>query len=205
MGTARPLAINHVEMIFQPGEREAARAYFETLGFGVSDFGSWLVVAVDPNTGNGIDNVMYASEPVPAQQQFEDALAKALDAHPEAAAALEHYRGVRVAHPQFNFHFGASIPTHEEWVERTERIVAAAGSHPLLRGRIDVSVFNPGDPGAVGPIHQTFVLTHILSTGTLQTGLIFELQWRPRVPKPGEMDLEKMASTATYPDPATIV
>jgi hypothetical protein len=201
----RPLGINHVEMIFQPGERDAARAFFETMGFGVADFGPWLVISVDPETGNGIDNVMYASEPVPAQQQFEDALAEALEGHEKASAALAHYREVRVAHPQFNFHFGASIPTKGDWEDRTARIGKAAESHPLLKGRVDVATFNPGDPGAVGPIHQTFLLTDILATGTLQTGLIFELQWRPNAPAPGQMDLAKMASTATYPDPAGII
>jgi hypothetical protein len=201
----RPLRINHVEMIFGPGEREAARAFFEAMGFEVSDFGPWLVVNVDPETGNGIDNVMYASEPVPAQQRFEDALHEALAADEKAIAALEHYRGVRIAHPQFNFHFGASLPTREVWEERTARVREAADEHPLLRHRVEVAVFNPGDPGAVGPIHQTFLLTEILSTGTLQTGLIFELQWRPNAPAPGQMDLGKMASTATYPDPASIV
>lgn len=201
----RPLAINHVEMIFQPGERETARAFFETLGFGVSDFGPWLLVSVDPATANGIDNVMYASEPVPAQQKFEDALQDAIANHPQATAALAHYREVRIAHPQFNFHFGASIPTHEEWTERAARVQEASLSHPLLRGRMDVSVFNPGDPGAVGPLHQLFVLTDVLSTGTLQTGLIFELQWKSDVPESGELDVDAMASTATYPDPKSIV
>lgn len=200
----RPPFINHVEMIIQPGEREAARAYFETLGFGVSDFGPWLVVAVDPETGDGINNVMYASEPVPAQQKFEDALEKALANDSEATAALEHYRGVRVGHPQFNFHFGASLPTFEEWEKRTERIQEAARSHPLLKDRIEVSVFNPGDPGAVGPQQQTFVLTHLLSTGTLQTGLIFELQWTP-TNADGEVDFAELSGQATYPDPASIV
>jgi hypothetical protein len=41
-------------------------------------------------------------------------------------------------------------------------------------------VIYASDPGAVGAVHQTFVLTDILATGTLQTGVIFELQWYPR-------------------------
>ena len=201
----RPLGINHVEMIFQPGEREAARAFLEAMGFGVGDFGPWLVVSVDPETGNGIDNVMYASEPVPAQQQFEDALAEALEAHEGATKALAHYREVRVAHPQYNFHFGASVPTLEDWEARVERLEDALKNDPVLKGRFELSVFHPGDPGAVGPQYQAFVLTHILATGTLQTGLIFELQWRPNAPAPGQMDLGKMASTATYLPPESIV
>jgi hypothetical protein len=200
----RRLAINHVEMIFQPGKREAARAFFEAMGFGVSDFGPWLVILVDPKTANAVDNVMYASEPVPAQQKFEDALQRAIAEDANLSAALEHFRGVRPAHPQYNFHFGVSIPTHEDWTERTERVKEAASSNPLLEGHVEVSVFNPGDPGSVGPVHQTFILTDIVSTGTLQTGLIFELQWYPVVPGPGEVKLEAMAATATYRDPETL-
>lgn len=200
----RPLGINHVEMIFQPGERDAARAFFEVLGFGVADFGPWLVVSVDPENGNGIDNVMYASEPVPAQQQFEDALAEALEGHEGASAALAHYREVRIAHPQFNFHFGASVPTKEDWEDRVKRIEDAAENHPLLKDRINLSVFNPGDPGAVGPQYQAFILTHILATGTLQTGLIFELQWTPTNAK-GEIDFAELSGQSTAPDPLSIV
>jgi hypothetical protein len=201
---ARPLGINHVEMIHRPGEREHARAFFETLGFSVADFGPWLVINVDPANANGIDNVMYASAPVPAQQQFEDALAEAIANDPKAAAALEHYRSVRGAHPQYNFHFGASIPTHEDWAERTKRMQDAARNHPLLKDRIQVSVFNPGDPGSVGPQSQTFVLTDILSTGTLQTGVIFEIQWTP-TNAAGEVDWDELSGQSTYMDPALIV
>lgn len=200
----RPLTINHAEMIFRPGERENARAFFDMLGFSVMDFGPWLVVNVDPTNGNGIDDVMYASEPIPAQQRFEDALREAIADHPEASAALEHYNGVRVAHPHYNFHFGVSIPTHEEWVERVERAREAARSHPLLEGRVEISAFDPGDPGSVGPQYQAFMLTDILSTGTLQTGLIFELQWTP-TNEAGEVDWGELAAQATYVDPTTLV
>jgi hypothetical protein len=195
--------LNHVEMIYRPGERDAARALFEALGFGVSDFGPWLVVAIDPSTFNGVDNLMYASEPVPAQRRFEAALERAIASDPEASAALEHYRSVRRAHPQFNFHFGATLPTLEDWTERTERLQEAVRTNPLLQGRVDISVFNPGDPGAVG-INQTFALTDIIATGTLQTGVIFELQWYPSN-EAGEVDIAALAAKATAPDLESIV
>lgn len=196
--------INHVEMIFQPGERDAARALFESMGFGVGDHGPWLVVSIDPATGNGVDNVMYASEPVPAQQQFEEALAEALADSPAATAALEHYNGVRAKHPQYNFHFGASMGSQEEWAERTDRVKEAVENNALLKGRVEISVFTPGDPGSVGNVYQAFVLTDILSTGTLQTGLIFELQFYPRNAN-GEIDGAELFATSTPLDPKTIV
>lgn len=196
--------VNHVEMNFQPGERESARALFECMGFGVWDHGPWLVVSVDPDTANGVDNVMYASEPIPAQQRFEDALAKALADNPEVTEAFEHFKDVRVAHPQYSFHFGASMGSQEEWQERTDRLKEAAVSHPVLKGRIEVSVFTPGDPGSVGNVYQAFVLTDILSTGTLQTGLIFEVQFYPRNAE-GVIDGEELFATSTPLDPETLV
>jgi hypothetical protein len=202
--SARPLGINHVEMIYRPGEREAARALFECMDFAVSDFGPWLVVSVDPDSANGIDNVMYASEPVPAQQRFEDELEKALAADEKVRAALAHYRDVRVAHPHYNFHFGASVPTLENWKERVAKVEDAIATDPLLKGRVTFSVFNPGDPGAVGTAYQAFVLTDILATGTLQTGLIFELQWTP-TNAAGEIDFEELKNASTAPDPLSIV
>ena len=60
------------------------------------------------------------------------------------------------------------------------------------------------DPGSVGLVYQTFVLTEILSTGTLQTGLIFELQWYP-TNADGVVDWEEQAAQSTALDPKTIV
>src|SRR5579862_6974982 len=114
----RPLMLNHVEMVYRPGEVDAARAFFETLGFGVSQWNAWLVVEIDPDNGNGIDNVMYASEPTPAQQNFEAALEHALTTDSRLANTLERHRSIRRMYPFYNFHFGASIPTHEDWQER---------------------------------------------------------------------------------------
>jgi hypothetical protein len=196
--------VNHVEMIFRPGERGAARKLFESLGFGVGDHGPWLVVSVDPATGNGVDNVFYASEPIPAQQTFEDALAKALCDDPAATAAREHYEEVRLAHPQYSFHFGVSMDSQAGWQERTDRIREAAANDPLLKGRVEVSVFLPGDPGSVGNVYQAFVLTDILSTGTMQTGLILEVQFYPRN-ESGEIDGAELFATSTPLDPKTLV
>ena len=196
--------INHVEMIHKPGERDAARAFFELMGFEVKDFGPWLVVDANPADSNGIDNVMYISEPIPAQQKFEDALAKAIANDPDTVAALEHYNEVRGNHPHYNFHFGVALKTAEEWAERVARAQKEAETNPLLKGRVQVSPFKPGDFGSVGPQHQAFFLTDIVATGTLQTGLIFELQWTPRT-EAGEIDTEALYAQATYLDPATLV
>ncbi|MBF6619032.1 MAG: hypothetical protein ITG02_02235 [Patulibacter sp.] len=196
--------INHVEMIHKPGEREAARAFFELLGFEVKDFGPWLVVEPNPENSNGLDNVMYVSEPIPAQQKFEDALAKAIANDPDTVAALDHYNEVRGKHPHYNFHFGVALRTREEWDKRLESAQREIETNPLLKGRVKIAPFNPGDFGSVGPQSQAFFLTDIVATGTLQTGLIFELQWTPRN-EAGEIDQEALYAAATYLDPETLV
>jgi hypothetical protein len=197
----RPL-LNHVEMVYRPGDREAAQAFFETLGFAVSDLpgGPWLVIRVDPDADFDGDNVMYANEPTPAQRNFEAALERALENDSELAETLDRYRSIRRAHPQYVFHFGASLPTHEEWEARLEQLQEAARSHPLLKGRIDIKVSEPGIPGALGPLSQAFVYTDILAAGPFaSSGLLFDMQWKPPV------DPDAPREPIDFPDMAAMV
>jgi hypothetical protein len=178
----RPL-LNHVEMLYRPGQRDAARAFFEAFGFAVSDLpnGPWLVITVDPEAGPGTDNVMYANEPTPAQLNLDAALEQALAADPQLAATLERYRAIRWERPQYVFHFGASLPTREDWEERVQCLQEAGRSDPLLAGRVEIKVSEPGMPGALGPMSQAFVYTDILATGPfVLSGVLFDLQWRPQ-------------------------
>ena len=199
----RPV-LNHVEMVYSPGDREAARAFFETMGFMVSELENfpWLLVTVDPEAGWGVDNVMYAQESTPAQQNFEKALDKALGSDPELARTLERYLSVRRAYPQYVFHFGASFPTHEDWQGRVKRLQDANGSHPLLAGRIDMEVSEPDGPGA-SPLSQAFIYTDIIAVGPRQLArLLFDLQWAP------DLDFQKMdrrVARREYPDRASMV
>jgi hypothetical protein len=140
------LVLNHAEMVYRPGHRDQARAFFETLGFEVRELGPWLMILIDDDVSNGVDNTMYCSEVTPAQRRFEDALQSALTTDQELAGSLQHYQDVMRAHPQFSFHFGATIPTHEEWEARTERIRDAASDHPLLAGLINLVALEPGHP-----------------------------------------------------------
>jgi hypothetical protein len=196
----RPL-LNHVEMVYQPGDREAAQAFFETMGFAVSDLpgGPWLVITVDPETP-GVDNVMYANEPTPAQKNLEAALEQAIANDSELADTLDRYRSIRRAHPQYVFHFGASVPTHEEWQARVERLQEANNSHPLLEGRLDIKISEPGLPGALGPLSQAFIYTDILACGPFALAtILFDLQWSPeRVPGEVRAPIE-------FPDMAAMV
>lgn len=171
--------LNHAEMVYLPGEREAARAFWELLGFDVSEFGPWLAVTPDPEVGPDPSNQMFCNEATPAQQTFENALAKLRTADADTTNALEHYLEVRRAHPQYSFHFGGTVPTHEFWSDRVDRVRKAKLDHPLLAGRVDVKTLEPGEPGAIGGLSQAFFHTDVLAAGTFALGLVFELQWWP--------------------------
>lgn len=177
----RPLVLNHVEMVYRPGEADVAIAALEIMGLTVdATKPPWLVAHVDGQTGNGIDNVLYASELTPAQQAFEAVFERSVGRDDELREGLARYREVRQAHPQFAFHFGLSVPTHEDWLQRIARIQEASRSHELLAGRIGIAgVFEPGMPDAVTPQHQAFVRTDVLSSEMLALGLQIELQWTP--------------------------
>ncbi|MBF6621344.1 MAG: hypothetical protein ITG02_14090 [Patulibacter sp.] len=180
MGT-HPM-VNHVEMIYQPGQRDAAQALFETMGFATFTIpgGPWLGVNVDPESALNSDNVMYANEPTPAQRNFDAAFDRVLASDSELADTLRRYQAIRRKHPQYVFHFGASVPTEQEWDARVAALQEANDSHPLLKGRLDVKVSKPGVPDALGPLHQVFLYTDIISTGPgAICPVLFDLQWIP--------------------------
>ena len=189
--------LNHAEMVYRPGERALARAYWELLGFEVAEFGPWLAIIVDPAVGRDPANQMFCNEATPAQQKFESTIERLRIADPDATAAYEHYLEVRRAHPQFSFHFGALVPTHELWQDRVDRFKDARENHPTLAGRLDVFTLEPGDPGAIGGLSQAFFHTDVISTGTFGVGLVFEMQWWPETLEPGLPEDE-------LPDPAVL-
>jgi hypothetical protein len=196
----RPL-LNHHEMVFKPGEREHARAFFETMGFAVADMadGQHIAVQIDPEAGFTGDNVLYANELTPAQQNLEAALDQALATDTHLAEMVERYQRIRWKHPQYVSHFGASLPTHADWKERVERLQEANRSHELLKGRINIKIGEPGLPEALGPLSQAFIHTDILAVGPFAlAGMLFDLQWIP------ELDLENLPPIE-WPDMTTMV
>ena len=68
--------LNHVEMVYRPGERELATRVFELFGMRVLDNGgTWMFAHVDPAIGDAANNACYASEMTPEQWVLEQALA----------------------------------------------------------------------------------------------------------------------------------
>ncbi len=193
--------LNHQELVIRAGETEHARAFFETMGCLVTDLfdGQHLAIYINGEAGPTVDNVIYANEPTPAQAKFEAALEAAISSDAELDGMREAFRNIRWEWPQYVAHFGAAVPTHEDWLARAERMQEANRSHPLLKGRVNVKICEPGLRHALGPQSQAFIHTDILTTGVFAVaGVLFDLQWNP------EIDLDNM-DPIDFPDMATMV
>jgi hypothetical protein len=174
--------LNHVEMVYRPGERELAGRFFELLGMRVLDRGGvWMTALVDPDVADFSNNACYASEVTPEQWALEQALADAItraeqddDVGRSARAYLERLR----AEPQRSFHFGIRFLARDDFDATLDRVRGAA-SDPELAGRVTLSgVFDPEAPGAYAPnMIQAFVRTDVVAAGVLAFGQHVELQW----------------------------
>lgn len=169
-------ALNHVELVYRPGERELAKRVFELLGCNPVDRGgTWFTSFVDADGADWCNNVLYASEVTPEQWAFEEAL----DASSPARVA---YLDRLTREPQRAFHFGIRLPDEATLEATCARITDAGngGSDGELAGRIRIAgVFRPGDPEAVADsMVQAFVWTDVIASGLLTLGQHIELQWQ---------------------------
>lgn len=193
--TTRPLdrpgarLLNHVELVYAPGERALARALLEALGLRVLDpqvdptppalgpaAGPYLIVYVDDGDDDLIDNVVYASEASAEQWALESALRARIDEDADLQARLDDHRAAYARLPQAMTHVGIAYASTEEVREAVGRLAA----DPALADRTTRSaVFEPGDPGSVDDrVTQAFVYTDVLAVGLLLGGQQFELQVR---------------------------
>lgn len=172
--------LNHVEMVYRPGERALAGRVFELLGMRVFDRGgTWMTALVDPELGDFSNNACYASEVTPEQWALEQTLAAAIqhDDNTVGATARAYLDRLRTE-PQRSFHFGIRFHSRDDFDATLDR-VRAVESDPELGGRVGVSrVFHPDDPDAAAPnMIQAFVRTDVVAAGVLAFGQHVELQW----------------------------
>lgn len=173
-------ALNHVELVYAPGERPLARALFELLGFDVRDSGGpFLTGMIQPGQGDFANNALYASEVTAEQWALEQALRRALEGGDLAGPAGAYLAGLR-DHPQRSCHFGIRYPTADDHEAALHRIAHVADHAPDLVGRVTLSgVFRPGDPGSyTDTMTQAFVRTDVIASGLLAFGQHIELQWQ---------------------------
>ncbi|MBM3658934.1 MAG: hypothetical protein FJW95_05445 [Actinobacteria bacterium] len=173
-------ALNHVELVYAPGERPLARALFEVLGFDVRDSGGpFLTGMIQTGQGDFANNALYASEVTAEQWVLEQALRAEIAGGALAGPTAGYLDDLR-AHPQRSCHFGIRYPTVGDHDAVIDRIVNVEDHAPDLVGRVILSgVFRPGDPGSyTDTMTQAFVRTDVIASGLLAFGQHIELQWQ---------------------------
>ena len=155
-GTGR--ALNHVELVYRPGERALAGRVFELLGCRPHDRGgTYLTSFVEPSEGDFVNNTVYCSEVTPEQWRLECALTDALAAEgPVAAAAMAYLDRLR-REPQRSTHFGIRVPDREAYDDVLEAVRDAGANTDTMI--------------------QAFVHTDVVAAGLLLLGQHFELQY----------------------------
>ena len=172
--------LNHIEMVYRPGERDLATRVFELLGMRVVDNGGeWLFALVDPSIGDARNNACYASEMTPAQWALEQSLTSAMaTGNTEVGTAAQVYADTVQAEPQHSFHFGIRYHERETFDATLDRF-RNADDDPDLTGRATLlGLYDPRKPGAYAPgMFQAFVRTDVVAGGLLALGQLIELQW----------------------------
>jgi hypothetical protein len=172
--------LNHVEMVYRPGERELATRVFELLGMRVVDHGGeWVFALIDPSVGDASNNACYASEVTPEQWTLEQSLTAVMaDGDSDVGAAAQAYADKVQTEPQHSFHFGIRYLERDDFDATLDRFRAAA-TDPELAGRVSLlGVYDPSEPGAYAPgMFQAFVRTDVVAGGLLALGQLIELQW----------------------------
>lgn len=169
--------LNHVEMVYWPGERHLVTKLFTALGCKVTDTGAThLFIAVGTPDKYGLNNSLYASEVTKEQLQLEEQLKKALQGESPLAAAYAGYDDKFRRHPQLTSHFGIRFPSFAKLEETLSEL--ENNLDPELAGRVQIKgVFRPGAPGSyTNLVMQAFIKTDIAASGLLTFGQHIELQ-----------------------------
>lgn len=175
-------ALNHLEVLYQRGERELAMDFMRLLGCipeptsQINDTGSsYICVFPEPNDRDPINNVFYLSEIREPHFQLEQAMKATLARDGELAGALDVYRHRATTLPYGIPHFGLRFPNFasiEPVLDALENI-----SDPAMKGRVQVMALRPDDPRALSPdLIQAFVYTDIVANGFFCFGQVIELQ-----------------------------
>jgi hypothetical protein len=169
--------LNHVELVYWPGERHLVGKLFTALGCTVIDSGAThLYIAVGSPDKYGLNNSLYASEVTKEQLLLEEQLRQALHGESPLAAAYAGYDDKFRRHPQLTSHFGLRFPSFAKLEETLAQL--ESNLDPELVGRVQIKgVFRPGAPGSYTDlVMQAFIKTDIAASGLLTFGQHIELQ-----------------------------
>ncbi len=174
--------LNHVEILYQRGERELAKSFFTVLGCTILD------TATDSGTGSTIlyvypeatcqdrlNNVVYLSEIREPQWQLERVLEARLIDDRELREAIERYDHKARHDPHGVTHFGLRYPSFEDLEVVIDRL--QHDLPPELADRVSVEPVRPGDRRSLtDELIQAFVRTDVVCAGLFPFGQLIELQ-----------------------------
>jgi hypothetical protein len=176
------VGLSHLEVLYQPGERELAVRFFELLGCSVRDTPqvndtgtTYMIVSPDPADDDPINNTFYLSQVRPQQEQLEAVLASRIADDAELGKVVEAYRHRARTTPFGVPHFGLRFPSFESIEPVLQRLEAI--TDPDLARRVSVRIVRPTDPASMsGNLIQAFVYTDIVAVGLFSVGQLIELQ-----------------------------
>jgi hypothetical protein len=174
--------LNHLEVLYQPGERALAVKFAMMLGCAVveteqvNETGStYMCVHPEPDDRDMVNNVLYLSEIRPAQRDLEAALNRQVASDATLASALEAYRTKARSRPHGIPHFGLRFPSFESIEPVLEALEHC--DDPQMKDRISLHVVRPDNAQALtADLIQAFVYTDIIATGLFPFGQLIELQ-----------------------------
>lgn len=175
-------ALNHLEVLYQRGERELAMDFFRLLGCTpvptpqMNETGStYICVHPDENDQDGMNNVLYLSEIREPQLKLEQAVRAAAEKDADLAAALARYRERARRLPYGIPHFGLRFPSFASIEPVLEALVSV--SEPAMKDRVHVTTIRPDNEAALAQdLIQAFVYTDIVANGFFCFGQVIELQ-----------------------------
>lgn len=174
--------LNHVEVLYQRGERELAMELTRMLGCTpiptpqVNETGStYICVHPDDEDRDGMNNVLYLSEIRAPQHDLEQCLREKFAEDGELLDRVQAYRHKAEHLPYGIPHFGLRFPSFESIEPVLERLESC--SDPAMKDRVKLLAIRPGDPEALtSNLIQAFVYTDIIATGLFCLGQVIELQ-----------------------------
>jgi hypothetical protein len=178
--------LNHLEMLYQPGERELAVSFCKMLGWSVTETdratevgSTYMIVRFEPEESSNLDNVMFLSEMRPEHVELEKVLGAVLSNESDLERVVDAYATKARTRPHGIPHFGVRYRSFEQLdavLERFERSLT-----PDLAPRVAVDAIRPEDPRAMAPdLIQAFVYTDVICTGLFTLGQLIELQGQRR-------------------------
>lgn len=174
--------LNHVEVLYQRGERELAMDFTRMLGCTpiptpqVNETGStYICVHPDDDDRDGMNNVLYLSEIRAPQHELEQGLRARFARDADLSELVRVYRYKAENLPYGIPHFGLRFPSFESVEPVLQRLENCAA--PAMKDRVKVKAIRPTDPEALtSNLIQAFVYTDIIATGLFCLGQVIELQ-----------------------------